>query len=993
MLLNQLTISSLRDKFLLHTKNGWEFDRERCFAFSEKPGVDEIKNLLTRYIITGYKGKYIIPKGKSVDQLSDELNYILCEGYERFAAMNQPIRPVGLHRLVVAIEKYIESVDGNVVYLTSDILPQLTPFAGLKIEQNPEEKLRTTKGWENVYNKVYEEIEVMKKLNPEYFKQPTNTIALPIAIKRFMQSESTYPSADIIPHMMLAGPPGVGKTTMANLIGKIYHDHGILETGFVKVVKADDLISDHVGGTFTLTNQAITDSEGGVLLIDEAYQLFQDPKDTHANYKKECIDVLTQALTDKTRHFMLILSGYSCKTPDSTDGVQALLKMNQGLSSRISCQIILEPYSPELLSEITVNNLEAHGYTLGKTVNKLGLIKYFEQIIRTSNRRNFANAREAVKLSKKLIIEAMKRSDDKYIEDADFPADVRGILLGKECGYDELLKQVERDYPGLGETVRSIATKAIASIKSSRERNNRRKTKKNEPLKSMVFVGNPGTGKNTIVNLLAQILGVCGIISGCAPITVSDPQHCTPEEFKEKMQAACDFNTLFFVDEAYDLPTSLVTSMLPQMTENPEFIAVFAVYPNEYESFLKKNKGLKSRIVRYDIPDYTPESLIKIFRSMCESEGYTYTDELIDDLGRLFKRWYETRSTNESYGNARDVENLLRLIAEKCDERTSDLTDENERYRMKSEDLPKEQKEVIENMKRNNDIENILSELNTYVGLSNLRNIIVNLYNTLTADKEILNVDTDYRIGHFLFTGDPGTGKTTGARLLGRALYAMGLLKSEKVTEISASDLIAGFVGQTADKAKTILTKGKYGIIFIDEAYMLDPQADTNHEDTFRREAITQLLLFMERENITGDTVVILAGYTDKMEKLLKNSCGLRSRIGTVVDFPNYNEQECLDICKKFLADNDHPFTLSMESEEVVRNIITLIRSSEEFSNARDMRNLAAQLISAAKERLVEKYHKNGSAEGITDKEKSEISDKDALRVLSCYSPANIYPM
>ena len=80
-------------------------------------------------------------------------------------------------------------------------------------------------------------------------------------------------------------------------------------------------------------------------------------------------------------------------------------------------------------------------------------------------------------------------------------------------------------------------------------------------------------------------------------------------------------------------------------------------------------------------------------------------------------------------------------------------------------------------MKRNNDIENILSELNTYVGLSNLRNIIVNLYNTLTADKEILNVDTDYRIGHFLFTGDPGTGKTTGARLLGRALYAMGLLK------------------------------------------------------------------------------------------------------------------------------------------------------------------------------------------------------------------------
>lgn len=150
------------------------------------------------------------------------------------------------------------------------------------------------------------------------------------------------------------------------------------------------------------------------------------------------------------------------------------------------------------------------------------------------------------------------------------------------------------------------------------------------------------------------------------------------------------------------------------------------------------------------------------------------------------------------------------------------------------------------------------------------------------------------------FMGNPGTGKITVARIVGHMYKKLGLLSRGHFIEVSRTDLIAGYQGQTALKVKNVINKAKGGVLFIDEAYSI---TENDHSDSYGRECLTELTKALE--DYRNDLVVIVAGYTDLMNKFFESNPGLKSRFNTFIEFPNYNSTELYDILDKMCKTDD----------------------------------------------------------------------------------------
>lgn len=247
-------------------------------------------------------------------------------------------------------------------------------------------------------------------------------------------------------------------------------------------------------------------------------------------------------------------------------------------------------------------------------------------------------------------------------------------------------------------------------------------------------------------------------------------------------------------------------------------------------------------------------------------------------------------------------------------------------------------------------------ELNTLIGLSTVKEEVRTLTNLIQINrirKEHGLVVPDIS-KHLVFTGNPGTGKTTIARLLGKIYHASGVLSKGHFVEVNRGGLVAGYVGQTAIKTQEVIDKSLGGVLFIDEAYSLNVE---DSENDFGKEAIETILKAMEDNR--DDFVVIVAGYDELMEKFIKSNPGLKSRFSKNIYFPDYDSKELMDIFKIFLEKNQYTLTSSAYILLQKYFVFLVEHKGENFGNGREVRNIFEQIISAQANRIVQSQNLN----------------------------------
>ena len=231
----------------------------------------------------------------------------------------------------------------------------------------------------------------------------------------------------------------------------------------------------------------------------------------------------------------------------------------------------------------------------------------------------------------------------------------------------------------------------------------------------------------------------------------------------------------------------------------------------------------------------------------------------------------------------------------------------------------------------------LLEDLNKLVGLENVKAKVNDLiaFQTIQMLREKAGFYSHKGTMHLAFLGNPGTGKTTVARIVGRIYKKIGLLSKGDFIEVSRTDLIAGYQGQTALKVKKVIEAAKGGVLFIDEAYSI---TENDHSDSYGRECLTELTKALE--DYRDDLVVIVAGYTEPMNHFFESNPGLKSRFNTFIEFPDYSADELQQMFVKLCKDND--YILADGVQHCIYNILLkhISEKKDNFANGRLVRNI-----------------------------------------------------
>ena len=355
-----------------------------------------------------------------------------------------------------------------------------------------------------------------------------------------------------------------------------------------------------------------------------------------------------------------------------------------------------------------------------------------------------------------------------------------------------------------------------------------------------------------------------------------------------------------------------------------------------------------------------------IFRKIC-SENFK-TGHIFDETAHL-KTIQVKKVTNQrdfsDMANSQDVEEAEEYIEESTVEKSNTVPEDSEpetvppskhSFELSEEEIAlaaqkaKEEMEAVKQAKRKAALEKLMNELNDLVGLDSVKTemqSLVNLIKVRNMRKEhnMPQMDMSY---HMVFTGNPGTVKTTVARIVAGIYKELGILSKGTFIETDRAGLVAGYIGQTAIKVTEVVEKAKGGVLFIDEAYSLSSRDTVND---FGGEAIDTLVKLMEDNR--KDLVVIVAGYKDEMNTFLRSNTGLISRFNKFIEFQDYSNEELLEILVKMAGKSAMTFT-----EEAIENLKSMLSDmkserKKEFGNARGIRNVFEKIITNQANRII----------------------------------------
>ncbi|KAI1108453.1 P-loop containing nucleoside triphosphate hydrolase protein [Nemania sp. NC0429] len=467
-----------------------------------------------------------------------------------------------------------------------------------------------------------------------------------------------------------------------------------------------------------------------------------------------------------------------------------------------------------------------------------------------------------------------------------------------------------------------------------------------------VFLGDPGVGKTTVSVLYAQVVSRLGLVSN-GQIIKKNPsdligQYTGHSENNTRKAIEDAKGNILIIDDAHmlyprsenDYRHEILNTLVANISGSPgeDQCVILSGYADEMEKlFLDSNPGLQRRFPLEDtikLSAYNNSQLFKILQDKMAADN-----TLISDHG--LKAAYELLSkmrVKPKFGNGSAVENfLVRATRRQSDRLKADGVDRFNICR-----LPLEARDFDPDFDRSLRADTNRDELfEGYVGFEDIISQFRGYQKMADGMQRVGRDPRPYIPWAFVFKGPPGTGKTSTARKVGGLFLDMGFNSSDEVITCSATDLIGKYLGQTGPKVISQFEKGLGKVLFIDEAYRLNPGSGKG--DSYVREAIDEIVDIMTKPKFARNMVVILAGYDKEMEDLMQSNPGLRSRFPTHIVFPHMEPEACLQHLTRQLLKLD--ISISEGQRQIIHFKFKQLITTKGWANGRDVETLAESII------------------------------------------------
>ncbi|MBR5749339.1 MAG: AAA family ATPase [Prevotella sp.] len=773
-----------------------------------------------------------------------------------------------------------------------------------------------------------------KLVGLDQIKQQLKTIVDTYA---FLRSRKDIVQVRISVNAIIVGETGTGKTALAEILRDYFYQNKIIDKPKLTMVDAVDYQR-----FVDKWDENIKKAKNGILFFDNVQKLLPDKYSNQVNP----LDKLFVEMDKWDDNPVVIISGLP-------KGLDDFLESNPAVANRFKYTFRLPTPNYNELTDICKLNLKMRYGIFDFTPEADDQLKrYFKYQIKIKDE-TFGNAHLAMKTAEDIFTQFISRGAQATVVEK---SDIKGYVP-EERSVEDILKDLDK-YIGMDEVKDAVREIAYA-VKNSVERAERGLGEQEKMSMHIILTGNPGTGKTTIARKLGEILAAIGYLDSGHVVEVDRAKMVSPYqgETPKVVDRLCDkaMGGILFVDEAYTLaPVSqagdrdnqgaqALEKLMKRMEDDRgKFVVIAAGYRMEMDNLFRINPGFRSRFNYFlNIEDYTPEQLYEIMLVFAKEKKYLFSEQAEALTKKMITEMYKSR--DKDFANGRTMRSLFDQICKKQAQRLqgeniSTMSNE-ELMTIEDQDIPYEAPQAV-------DYTECLKKLDGLVGLGGVKKEISNLAAFLNLQIKRGETNT-FQGKHYVFTGNPGTGKTTVARIMADVFKTLGIVSRGQLVEADRAKLVAGYSGQTAIKTNQLVDQALGGVLFIDEAYTLK----SNDGDSFGAEAIDTLLKRLEDDR--GKFICIVAGYTDQMHDFIDSNPGLKSRFTQTIHFDDYTPDELTQIfinlskSKNFTIDEDTEAAIHREFEQLY------LRRDKNFGNAREARRIFDGAVERQSQRLV----------------------------------------